>query len=124
MQRMKMTGSRPVVCAYCLSIAVWCGLSLLTGWQYRIFDAELNLSTSLSDMMLLAESRGFAFALLTPPIFYLARRYIDGARDRYRYVFIYGLGVGPFMLLYACIRWTLLSPWNARLRQYVPRSAL
>jgi two-component system LytT family sensor kinase len=121
---MKMTGFRPMVRAYCLSIAVWCGLSLLTGWQYRIFDKELNLPTSLSDMILLAESRGFAFALLTPPIFYLARRYIGGTKDRFRYVLIYGLGVGPFMLLYACIRWSALPPWDARLQHYVPRSTL
>jgi two-component system, LytTR family, sensor kinase len=123
MQLMNLRGFRPIVRAYGLSIAVWCGLSLLTGWQYRIFDEQLNLPTSLSDMILLAESRGFAFALLTPPIFYLARRYIGGARDRFRYVFIYCLGVGPFMLLYASIRWTVLPPWDAALQQYVPRSA-
>jgi two-component system, LytTR family, sensor kinase len=120
---MKLIGLRAILRAYGLSIAVWCGLSLLTGWQYRIFDEQLNIPTSLSDMILLAESRGFAFALLTPPIFYLARRYIGGARDRFRYVFMYCLGVGPFMLLYACIRWAVLPPWDAGLQQYVPRTA-
>ncbi len=124
MPLMKMRGFRPIARAYGISISLWCGLSLLTGWQYRIFDKELNIPTSLSDMILLAESRGFALALLTPPIFYLARRYIGGARDRFRYVFIYCLGAGPFMLLYACIRWTVLPPWNPRLQQYVPRFTL
>src|SRR5271170_1431762 len=120
---MSLTGFRPIVRAYGLSIALWGALSLLTGWQYRIFDQQLNIPTSLSDMILLAESRGFAFAMLTPPIFFLARRYIGGARDRFRYVFIYCLGVGPFMLLYAAIRWTVLPPWDTRLQQYVSRSA-
>jgi len=73
-------------------------------------------------MLLLAESRGFSFALLTPPIFYLARRSIGGARHRFRYLLVYCLGVGPFMLLYACIRWTILPPWDAALQQYVPRT--
>lgn len=95
----------------------------MTGWQYRIFDEQLNIPTSLSDMILLAESRGFAFALLTPPIFYLARRYMGGARDRFRYVFVYCLGVGPFMLLYACIRWAVLPPWDPGLQQYVSRTS-
>jgi hypothetical protein len=122
MRLMKWKGFRPIVRAYGLSIALWCGLSLLTGWQYRIFDEQLNIPTSLWDMILLAESRGFAFALLTPPIFYLARRYIGGARDRFRYVFIYCVGVGPFMFLYACIRWAALPPWDPGLQQYVPRS--
>lgn len=120
---MKLRNFRPVIRAYGLSVAVWCGLALLTGWQYRIFDEELNIHSSLFDMLILAESRGFAFALLTPPIFYLARRYIAGAQNRFRYAFLYSLGVGPFMLLYACIRWAVLPPWDAVLQQYVPRTA-
>lgn len=120
---MELKRLRPIVRAYGLSIAVWGGLSLLTGLQYRVFDKQLNIPTTLSDMILLAESRGFAFALLTPPIFYLARRYSGGASDRFRYVFIYCLGVGPFMFLYACIRWAVLPPWDAGLQQYVPRSS-
>jgi two-component system LytT family sensor kinase len=122
MQWMKLKEFRPVVRAYGLSIAVWCGLSLLTGVQYRVFDKAMNINSSLLDMLLLAESRGFSFALLTPPIFYLARRSIGGARNRFRYLLIYCLGVGPFMLLYACIRWAILPPWDAALQQYVPRT--
>jgi two-component system, LytTR family, sensor kinase len=108
--------------AYLLSIAIWCGLSLLTGWQYRIFDEQLNIHSSLFDMVLLAESRGFAFALLTPPVFYLVRRHIAGIRHPAVYFLFYCLGVAPFMVLYACLRWAILPPWDAALQQYVPRS--
>lgn len=118
----QMRRMRPIARAYGLSIAVWCGLSLLTGVQYRIFDKGLNIHSSLTDMLQLAESRGFAFALLTPPIFFLARHSIE-ARDRFRDILGYVLGVGPFMLLYACIRWAVLPPWDPGLEQYVPRSA-
>src|SRR5580698_2308143 len=119
----KLKAVRPVARAYGLSIAVWCGFSLLTGLQYRISDKQLNIHSTLPDMLLLAESRGFSFALLTPPIFYLARRFMGAARYRIRYVLGYCLGVGPFMVLYACIRWTVLPPWDGALQQYVPRSA-
>jgi two-component system LytT family sensor kinase len=122
MQGMKLKDFRPVLRAYGVSIAVWCGLSLLTGVQYRVFDKAMNINSSLLDMLLLAESRGFSFALLTPPIFYLARRSIGGAGNRFRYLLVYCLGVGPFMLLYAWIRWTILPPWDAALQQYVPRT--
>ncbi len=122
MRTMQQKQFRPVVRAYGLSIAVWCGLSLLTGVQYRVFDKAMNINSSLFDMLLLAESRGFSFALLTPPIFYLARRYMGDARNRFRYVLVYCLGAGPFMLLYACIRWAILPPWDAALQQYVPRT--
>jgi hypothetical protein len=46
MQGMIDGGFRPIVRAYALSIAVWCGLSLLTGVQYRIFDKQLNIQSS------------------------------------------------------------------------------
>lgn len=64
MRWMKLKEFRPVARAYGLSIAVWCGLSLLTGVQYRVFDKKMNINSSLLDM-LLAESRDFSFALLT-----------------------------------------------------------
>jgi len=109
--------------AYTQSIGIWCALSLLTGWGYRIFDQQLNIHSTLFDMVLLAESRGFAFALLTPPIFYLVRRYSSTARHSSWRLGIYGAGVFPFMVLYSCIRWVVLPPWDAALQQYVPRTA-
>lgn len=108
--------------AYLVSIAVWCGLSLLTGWQYRIFDKSLNIHSSLLDMVLLAEARGFAFALLTPPMFYVMRRYLSQAPLSPRSLLIYCLGLGPFMILYAYIHWALLPPWDPALQRYVSRA--
>src|SRR5215469_15314947 len=108
--------------AYAVSIGMWCVLSLLTGWQYRIFDQQLNIRSSLGEVFLLAGSRGFAFALLTPPIFYLVRRSIGEVKNHFRYVLLYCVGVFPFMLLYAVIRWTVLPPWDTALQQYVSRS--
>jgi hypothetical protein len=82
----------------------------------------MNIPSTLFDMLLLAESRGFAFAMLTPPIFYLARRSINEVSNRGRYILLYCLGVVPFMLIYACIRWAVLPPWDVNLQQYIPRS--
>jgi two-component system, LytTR family, sensor kinase len=120
--KMDLAKLRPVARAYLLSIAVWGALSLLTGWQYRIFDEELKINSTLVGMLLLAQSRGFAYALLTPPIFYLVHRYLAGARRRLPYLLVCGLGVAPFMVLYACIRWLVLPPWDAALQRYVPRA--
>jgi two-component system, LytTR family, sensor kinase len=112
----------PIVRAYLMSIGVWCGLSLLTAWQYRIFDQSLNIHSTFFDMLRLAEARGFAFALLTPPIFYVVRRYLGGAVHSLRSLMFYCLGVGPFMLLYACIHWLILPPWDPAAQGYVPRA--
>lgn len=123
MQQIEWRKGRQIARAYLVSIVMWCTLSLFTGWNYRIFDEQLNIHSSLLDMLLLAESRGFAFALLTPPIFYLVRRYTARGRHWFWHVSIYALGVGPFMVLYACIRWAVLPPWDAALQIYVPRTA-
>jgi len=123
MHSMDIRRLRSIAPAYLMSIGVWCSLSLLTGWNYRIFDQQLNIKSSLFDMLLLAESRGFAFALLTPPIFYLVGRYPANVRHPFRYLGICCLALGPFMVLYACIRWLVLPPWDATLQQYVPRAS-
>jgi hypothetical protein len=66
---------RQVVRAYLLSIGIWTTFSLLTGWNYVIFDRTAKLHSTLGDMILLAEARGLAFAILTPPIFYIVGHY-------------------------------------------------
>jgi two-component system LytT family sensor kinase len=119
---MKLIHLRQIGRGYLISIALWCGLSLLTGWQYRIFDQQMNIRSSLFDMFMLAEARGFTFALLTPPIFYFVRRYAAGGGHRVRYLTGFAFGVLPFMLLYACIHWIAIPPWDPALQCYVPRA--
>jgi two-component system, LytTR family, sensor kinase len=121
-QSMDSKTLRQIARAYLASAGIWCGLSLLTGWQYRIFDQELNLPSSLLDMVLLAEARGFTLALLTPPIFFLVRRHKNGTSHWFRYAGAFLVGLLPFMILYACIHWLLLPPWDPVLQRYVPRN--
>jgi two-component system LytT family sensor kinase len=113
---------RDIARPYLLSLAIWCTLSLLTGWQYRIFDESINIHSSLLQMLALGEARGFTFALLTPPIFYFVRRYSSGAKARIRFVAAYCVGAAPFMVLYACIHWLIIPPWDPALQRYVPRA--
>jgi sensor histidine kinase YesM len=108
--------------AYLVAIGIWSALSLLTGWNYLIFDQSANLKSTLSQMMLLAEARGFAYALLTPPIFYIVRRYSTGARQSLRYLFAYILGVVPFMLICGCLRWVILPPYDPNNGGFLLRS--
>jgi two-component system, LytTR family, sensor kinase len=73
-------------------------------------------------MIWLAEARGFAFALLTPPIFYFVRHHIGRRRRLVWYLPVYCAGTVPFMLAYACIRWLILPPWDPALQRYVSRA--
>ena len=118
MERRKL---RQIAKAYLLSIGIWSALSLLTGWNYLIFDQSANLRSTLSEMLLLAEARGLTYALLTPPIFYLVRHFASSARRRVRYLLGYCIGAVPFMVVYACVRWIIFPSWSPDLQRFVSR---
>jgi two-component system LytT family sensor kinase len=107
--------------AYLASIVIWAVLSLLTSWQYSVLDRSLGMHTLL-DMVILAEVRGFTFALLTPPLFYIARRYRIGGKHPLRSLFAYLLGVVPFVVCYALLRWAIFPSWDLELHRFIPRS--
>jgi two-component system LytT family sensor kinase len=113
---------RQICGAYIASIGIWLPLSLLTGCSYLLFAKRLSIHTSFGDMLCSAEARGLSLALLTPPVFYLVRQCNCGIRHRLQYLLAFTLGAGPFMVLYACIHWLLLPPWDSALQKYVPRS--
>jgi len=108
--------------SYLLSMSAWTALSLLTGWQYHIFDQSVHFHTSLTDMLLLAEGRGAAFGLLTPPVFYIVRRFASRAHEGWRYLLVCFVGAAPFMVLWACLRWLILPAWSPTLQQFVSRT--
>jgi sensor histidine kinase YesM len=114
--------SRSVARAYLLSIAIWCSLSVLTGWEFLNFDKSINIHSSLLQMMMWAEARGIAYALLTPPIFYFIKHYESTWKHKVRYAAGLFLGLPPFMLLYACIHWIVVPPWDPALQRFVPRA--
>jgi two-component system LytT family sensor kinase len=119
---MEITQPVRIARAYLIAIAIWSALSLLTGWNYVIFDRSANLKSTLSQMMLLAEARGLAYALLTPPIFFIVHRYSTGTRERLRYLIAYILGAAPFMLACACLRWVILPPYDPSNERFLSRS--
>jgi two-component system LytT family sensor kinase len=118
---MELSPPRRIAKAYLISIGIWSALSLLTGWQYHIFDESVNIHSTFSQMILVAEARGLTVALLTPPIFYIVRHCASGARYRVRYLLVYGLGAGPYMVIYACIRWLILPPWSSVVQGFISR---
>lgn len=106
---------------YLWSFGVWAALSLLTGWQYHLFDRDWNIPIPLLDRIALAESRGLAFALLTPPLFWLVARNVARPVRSSGYL-AYVIALGPFMIVEASIRWMMYRPFLAEVRRYVPRA--
>jgi len=109
--------------AYVISIAIWSALSLLTGWNYLIFDQSANIRSTLRDMLILAEARGLAYALLTPPMFFIVAHFSFGPGSRWRSLLAYVTGAAPFMLICAEIRWLICPPWDPKISHFVTRGS-
>jgi hypothetical protein len=118
-----MQSPRPaaIARAYLMSIAFWCGMSLLMGLQYRPLDYH-NLWPSLLDLLAQVGERAFALALWTPPIFYLVGKYLPYSKNRVRYVLLWSLGAPVFLLLHTGIFWLLFPPYDDTLHRYTARS--
>ena len=107
--------------AYFISIGIWSALSLLTGWNYLVFDQSANIQSTLTDMLLLAEARGLAYALLTPPIFFIVSHFSFSPGSRWRSLLAYVAGAFPFMLICSELRWLICPPWSATEQHFLSR---
>jgi two-component system LytT family sensor kinase len=118
---MKLLSVRGVVRAYLMSIAFWCGIALLMVLQYRPFSRQ-NPWVWLVDLVVEVALRGFAFALWTPPIFYLVGKNLSCSKNRVRSALLLGPGAVPFVLLQTSILWVLVPPYDTELQKFLPRS--
>jgi two-component system LytT family sensor kinase len=104
---MKLSFFRATARAYGMSIAFWFGFAFLMGWQYGVLDRH-HLWSSFVRLLSMSGVRGLAFALWTPPIFYLVSKYLKlSQQHRTRYVLCCVLGAIPFVLLHSAI-WALI----------------
>jgi sensor histidine kinase YesM len=104
-----------------MSIAFWCGIALLMLLQYRPFSRQHPWAW-LVDLAVEVALRGFAFALWTPPIFYIVGNYLSRSESRVRSAVLWSLGAVPFLLLHTTIVWVLVPPYDADLQKFLPRS--
>jgi sensor histidine kinase YesM len=102
-----------IVRAYLLSIGFWYGMSMLMGLQYKPLDRH-NLWFSFLDLLVQAGVRAFALALWTPPLFYLAEKYVRYSANRIRYVLLWGLGTVPFVLIHLAVLYLVIPPYVSR----------
>jgi two-component system, LytTR family, sensor kinase len=119
---MELPGFKQTAKAYLWSIGIWSALSSLTGWQYFIFDRSMNIHSTHGQMLILAEARGLAFALLAPPVFYLVGRHNVAARRGVWHLLIYCFWAVPYLFSYACIRWVIFPLWDEGSQRFLPRA--
>jgi hypothetical protein len=66
---------RRVVVACLLSVWWWAVVPLLMSVQQHVFEGELGYRTTFFHLFVLICIRFFDFALLTPPLFFIVRRF-------------------------------------------------
>jgi two-component system, LytTR family, sensor kinase len=107
-----------IVVSFGIAFGVWMSIALLTIIQQYVNHLKSPLDVPLAA----AVAAGFAaIALVTPPVFYLGRRF-PVTRDTAKRVVVYTVGVVPFVIAYACVRWVIAPPYNADLHRFLDRS--
>ena len=103
---------------YAVAFGVWASTALLMVTQQLVnhLHGEFDLPLALANCAVF-----LCIALLTPPTFYLGRRF-PVTRHIVRRLGLYVLAFFPFLLVYACVRWVVAPPWNADLHRFVDRS--
>lgn len=108
--------------AYACSLGFWLAFSPLMAAESKVRLAQRGLHADYWTLVVVNGAWGVTFALLTPPIFFIVRKY-PVTRGRFlARAGLYALGVAPFMLAFACVRWSILPPWDIARLHFQPRS--
>jgi len=121
---------RKIAFAYIWSLLFWLGFASLLATEHhvRIMNQDLRVMTQSGQAihfwqnLLIDMAWCLTFAILTPPLFLIGRRYPIKKGQAAKRIAAYILGFAPFMVAFACVRWALLPPWNAITQQFEARS--
>ncbi len=117
---MKSVRFRAAARAYLKSIAFWFGFAFLMGWQYGVLDWH-HLWSSFLRLLGMAGVRAIAFALWTPPIFYLVGKYLNRSKSRTGYVLCCVFGAIPFVVLHSAL-WAVIPQYDVEQQRYTSAS--
>ncbi len=107
--------------AYAWSFGYWLAMAFLLSSQQYVIERDLKWRVPYLQILLLTSIRFVTFAILTPPVFYVVRRFPVSRRKPLRRMAAYGLGAGWFVLAYACVRGAIAPGWDIGLQRFVPR---
>ena len=108
--------------AYLWSILIWVGFSPVLAGQDKVRLLERGQYAAYWNLLLVNGAWLLTAALLTPPIFWLVRRYPLVKSAGLPRVSGYLLGSVPYVIASACIRWIVLPPWDSPTQRFGPRT--
>lgn len=111
-----------VAAAYAIAISIWAVLALLLAFEYRLNMRSVNPSETFWSYVRLPAFRFFCFALLTPPVIAIVRRFPITSGHLFRRAGLYAIGAAAFVLSYSLLRFLLFPVWGVDARTWVRRS--
>jgi two-component system LytT family sensor kinase len=114
--------ARWVFFSYLWSFGFWTVLCVMITCQQYAIERTAGNQVHFSQELLFFSERYLAFALLTPLIFNLVRRFPFDPHKLLRGVITYLFGFVPFLIFFAGTRWVFAPMWSVRLQRFVPRS--
>src|SRR5215475_7682512 len=111
-----------IAIAYLWSLSVWLALAPMLAGQDKLRVLQRGLNTSYWDLLLAHAAWLLTAALLTPPIFWIVRRYPLSREAGLGRVIGYLLGAVCYVIVSVCLRWLLLPDWDPVTQQFTARS--
>jgi two-component system, LytTR family, sensor kinase len=114
---------RKIARAYLWSLVFWLGFAPMLATQHYVRGVEEGRhAPHFYQSLLIDVAWCLTFAILTPPIFLLGSRNPITKDRAAQKITGYVLGFVPFMVAFACVRWTLLPPWDPITQHFGSRS--
>src|SRR3954463_676449 len=95
--------------SYGVALGVWMSVGLLSVVQQKVNHPGPPLKWSLIVSLV---AFFFTAAVLTPPVFYLGRKYALARQATLRRILLYVSGAPLFVFAYACVRLVIAPPQN------------
>jgi hypothetical protein len=108
--------------SYFWAISFWMSFALMMAWEDRVRTLQYGGRPNFLQFLLLESAVCITFALLTPPIFFIVRRYPVTSQNRIKRSAAYLLGALPFIAVFSCLRWLIYPSWSIAQQQFVPRT--
>jgi hypothetical protein len=113
---------RKIALSFFWAIVFWMSFAFVMAWEDRVRALQRGAHPSYWHYVLVETGMCVTFALMTPAIFAIVRRYPVTRETRFLRGAAYLLGAFPFIIAFSCLRWAILPPWSSAHQEFVPRT--
>jgi len=124
--RVQTLGSkfRRILASFALAMMCWFLLACVLTWQIYLNEWRLDVHRPFLYYLRLPLLRFTSYAILTPPMFYIVRRFLITAETVIPRLLVYFISFPFFVLSYSLVRLALYPPYSPMTGQWGPRDLM